>query len=412
MIARSKKGVLAAAMVVISTSMVAQAATVWLTGDSTAANWSQAVYPYTGWGQVLPNYLDSTKMKVRNIAFNGASIVSYTSSGYWKRVTDSLKKGDYLLVQFAHNTQIPNSTETIDSALYSAYLDTFYRAAVRQGATPIFLTANNPAKWAADTVIEPYCQPGLNFCAALMEKAKKLKVPVLDLQKLTTAEQERRGYTYSRRFWYAIFDSGEYANYPTGKNDFVHLQEMGALNVANLFTKALAANTDTSLNRLRSAVLPCDSLLVFADTVISKDSITASGCYVPGSPITLKILGPRAKRLKKWTDQQGRLIDTAKMLMLKMPKGRTVRNAVFQTLRTADVEPKHGLEEQYELRGDVLSVGDGIQTLSVFHPDGRPVAAQRISATQWKLPGNGVYLIRMAGAQTRSSHLVSVVSGR
>lgn len=394
-------------VVVSFTAVVASAATIWITGDSTTADWSESSRPYKGWGQVLQPYFDSSKIRIRNIAFNGASIVSYRSSGYWKRVSDSLKKGDYLFVQFAHNTGIPNSTEVVDSAMYSDYLDTFYNAAVRQGARPVFLTSNNASRWANDTVTELYCQPGNNFCQAMVAKAKLRKVPLLDIQKLSVSEQERVGFTYSRRFWFAILDSGEYPTFPSGKNDNVHLQEMGALNVANQFRRLLLANRDSSLGPLRSAILACESLVVKTQVAVSKDSITASGCYPAGTNITLKVLGGAARGVRGWMAEDGSL-DTSKISTFKMPKKRVVRTVVFNGRGTA------GLGEVLE-NGGIRVNGMSIvldaepREVRAYSLSGSEVELGRRSSIEWRLPSPGAFVVRWVdqGSGRAFSRIVS-----
>lgn len=386
-----RMGTLGAAVVSFS-AMIASAATIWITGDSTTADWSDSVRPYKGWGQVLQPYFDSSKIRIRNIAYNGASIVSYRSSGYWKRVSDSLKKGDYLFVQFAHNTGIPNSTEVVDSAMYSAYLDTFYNAAVRQGARPVFLTSNNASRWAADTVVEFYCQPGNNFCAAMIEKAKLRKVPLLDIQKRSVADQERAGFTYSRRFWFAILDPGEYSTFPSGKNDNVHLQEMGALNVANEFRSLVLANRDTALAPLRTALVACESLVVKSQIPVSKDSITASGCYPPGSNVTLKVLGGTARGLRGWLGDDGTL-DTSKIATVKMPKKRVVRTAVFFGKETAGLGDEDRIG-RIGVNGRILVLGAEPREVRAYSLSGSEIELGRRSSTEWQLPSQGAFVVR------------------
>ncbi len=78
--------------------------TVYTIGDSTMANKKADVYPETGWGQQFQSYFDS-KVKVSNHAVNGRSSKSFIDEGRWKVVLDSLKRGDYVFIQFGHNDE-------------------------------------------------------------------------------------------------------------------------------------------------------------------------------------------------------------------------------------------------------------------------------------------------------------------
>lgn len=74
---------------------------VYLIGDSTVAPSSDE--RLDGWGQKLAAYFDTTRITIINKARGGRSSRSYRYEGLWQEVLDSLKKGDYLLIQFGHN---------------------------------------------------------------------------------------------------------------------------------------------------------------------------------------------------------------------------------------------------------------------------------------------------------------------
>ena len=78
--------------------------TIYAIGDSTMADKKPGKYPETGWCQVLGAYLDES-ITVENHAMNGRSSKSFIEEGRWKAVRDSLKKGDYVFIQFGHNDQ-------------------------------------------------------------------------------------------------------------------------------------------------------------------------------------------------------------------------------------------------------------------------------------------------------------------
>jgi lysophospholipase L1-like esterase len=135
--------------------------TIYLIGDSTVHNNDKAQW---GWGSLLPEFFDSTKINVSNQAMAGRSTRTFIKEGRWDRVLSTLKKGDFVLMQFGHNegsrpdtsragyrgvlrgigedtVQLtwPNGTpETVHT--YGWYIRKFVRDAKAKGATPIVLS--------------------------------------------------------------------------------------------------------------------------------------------------------------------------------------------------------------------------------------------------------------------------------
>lgn len=375
------------ALLVASISVIARGATVWILGDSTAASYAASQYPQTGWGQVLRFHLDSSRFKVKNRAVPGASIVSYESHANWKNVSDSLGKGDILIVQFGHNSGIPGSTSIVDSAMYARFLDTFALAARTKGAVPLFVTSINKNLWNQDTVFESFCQPGNNFWQAMVDEGRKLGVPVVDLEKLTKADLQRRGKDYAAKYLYLGLDSLEYPNYPAGLNDPTHLQEMGALNVSGMFASAVASHPDTLLKALREALLPCDSLLVLAHDG-DVDLMTSCGCYPKGASVTLKLHPRKGKLFKGWNNEKGLMIDTARRRMETMAGQRILRRPVFvpDTSTTDRMPPPIR-------NGRTLSFANPSVVVHAMTLDGRSFPMEASPNGSWTLPRAGVYVL-------------------
>ena len=78
--------------------------TVWTIGDSTMAR----KIPNTterGWGMLFPKFVDLSQARVANYGKNGRSTKSFVDEGWWKIVLDSMKAGDFVLIQFGHNDE-------------------------------------------------------------------------------------------------------------------------------------------------------------------------------------------------------------------------------------------------------------------------------------------------------------------
>jgi rhamnogalacturonan acetylesterase len=135
--------------------------TIYLIGDSTVHNNDKIQW---GWGSLLPEFFDSTKINISNQAMAGRSTRTFIKEGRWDRVLSTLKKGDYVLMQFGHNEgSRPDTTkggyrgvlkgtgedtiqltwpngnlETVRS--YGWYIRKFIRDAKSKCATPIVLS--------------------------------------------------------------------------------------------------------------------------------------------------------------------------------------------------------------------------------------------------------------------------------
>jgi beta-galactosidase len=134
-------------------------------GDSTVKNGSgDGRNGQWGWGDQIACYFDTTKITVVNHARGGRSSRTYISEGLWDKVSETLRPGDYVLIQFGHNDTSPvndtlrargtingigEETEEIDNLLthkheivhsFGWYLRKYVRDAKAKGATPVLVS--------------------------------------------------------------------------------------------------------------------------------------------------------------------------------------------------------------------------------------------------------------------------------
>ena len=76
---------------------------VFITGDSTVKNADKDENGMWGWGAVANTIFDETKIDIVNAAMAGRSCRTYLNEGRWEKVYNSLKPGDFVLIQFGHN---------------------------------------------------------------------------------------------------------------------------------------------------------------------------------------------------------------------------------------------------------------------------------------------------------------------
>ena len=76
--------------------------TIFLLGDSTVCD--QLAEPYASWGQMLTRFFDN-KVAIANNAESGESLKSSLGAKRLDKVLSTMKAGDYLLIQYAHNDE-------------------------------------------------------------------------------------------------------------------------------------------------------------------------------------------------------------------------------------------------------------------------------------------------------------------
>lgn len=78
--------------------------TLYIIGDSTVKNGSGAGSDSLwGWGNFISHHLDTVKIDVQNHAIGGRSSRTFLTDGRWETIMKTLKKDDYVIMQFGHN---------------------------------------------------------------------------------------------------------------------------------------------------------------------------------------------------------------------------------------------------------------------------------------------------------------------
>lgn len=82
--------------------------TLYIIGDSTVRNTNR---PQCGWGEVIGERFDTTRINISNQAMAGRSTRTFIKEGRWDRVMATLQPGDYVIMQFGHNEgSVPDTT--------------------------------------------------------------------------------------------------------------------------------------------------------------------------------------------------------------------------------------------------------------------------------------------------------------
>lgn len=101
-----KKHSIIALLFVVASSFVLlqQKPTLYIIGDSTVRNGDgSGRNGQWGWGSLLSDHFDTTKISIRNHAIGGRSSRTFITEGRWDKILETLKPGDYVIMQFGHN---------------------------------------------------------------------------------------------------------------------------------------------------------------------------------------------------------------------------------------------------------------------------------------------------------------------
>ena len=210
---------------------------VYLIGDSTMARKILATFPETGWGMPLVTFFDTTVV-VDNRAQNGRSTRTFMAEGRWQPVVDALQPGDYVFIQFGHNDESAVNQERYTSPEdYRRNLSKFVAEARGKKGIPVLLTPVTRRYFDQQGRIR---ETHAAYSAATRAVAQASKVLLVDMDELSRALLQKLGDENSKLLFMQLAP-GDHPNYPLGRNDNTHFNELGARLMAQLVIHDLQA---------------------------------------------------------------------------------------------------------------------------------------------------------------------------
>lgn len=203
---------------------------VWLIGDSTMSIKEVKAYPETGWGMPFAFFFDST-VTVDNRAKNGRSTKSFRAEGLWKPVLENITEGDYVFIQFGHNDEGKEKIGRYTTPEeFKANLTAYVTEAKGKRAIPVLITPATRRKFdSSGKVAETHPV----YSDVVRSVAKERGIPLIDLDKKSQQLLQKFGKEGSKWLFNHI-DSNEHPNYPEGRQDDTHFNELGARMIAQI----------------------------------------------------------------------------------------------------------------------------------------------------------------------------------
>jgi lysophospholipase L1-like esterase len=206
----------------------------FLAGDSTISVKSEKAWPETGWGMPFAYFWDSS-IEVKNKAMNGRSTKSFIRENRWKNILDEMQAGDYVFIQFGHNDEAKSKQERYtppDS--FQLNLKNFVEDVRARKGFPVLITPVSRRKF-KDGIAQPTHE---EYSPLVKQVAASLQVTLIDLDALSRELYQQTGEEASKSLFLQL-KAGEHPNYPEGKSDNTHFNELGARLIAQIVLKEI-----------------------------------------------------------------------------------------------------------------------------------------------------------------------------
>lgn len=214
--------------ILASFTFIQKKSTIYIIGDSTAANKQPKAYPETGWGMELQSFFNS-EIVVDNRALNGRSTKSFKAEKQWQPILEKLAPGDYVLIEFGHNDEkIEKPGIGTSLAEFKTNLINYVNETRSKKAVPVLLTPISRRSFKNGVLVDSHG----DYPKVTRKVADSLKVPLIDMLVKTENLITKLGDLPSIKLFNYV-DSGN-VNYPIGKKDDTHLSPEGAKQIAAL----------------------------------------------------------------------------------------------------------------------------------------------------------------------------------
>jgi lysophospholipase L1-like esterase len=151
----------------------------------------------------------------------------------WQPVVDAMQEGDYVFVQFGHNDEVKTKRSYTTEEAFKANLVKYITDTRSKKANPVLLTP--VARRSFDSAGHVVGTHDV-YSQIVRNVAKENNVPLIDLDKEAQALYQQWGVEKSKLLFNQLAP-GEHPNYPQGKEDNTHFNELGARMIAEIVLK-------------------------------------------------------------------------------------------------------------------------------------------------------------------------------
>jgi lysophospholipase L1-like esterase len=202
----------------------------FMAGDSTMSIKEKTAFPETGWGMPFTSFWNED-LQVVNLAKNGRSTKTFRAEGLWQSIMNSIQPGDYVFIQFGHNDEVKEKVGSYTTPEeFTSNLKQYIAEVHQKNAKPVLLTPVARRKFdAAGKQVETHEA----YAELVRQVAAAEKVTLIDHDRLSMVVYGKMGEENSRLLFLQL-KPDEHPNYPAGKEDNTHFNELGARLMAQL----------------------------------------------------------------------------------------------------------------------------------------------------------------------------------
>ena len=218
-------------VITILSFKTAEKVNIWMIGDSTMASKKPERAPESGWGVAMSDFAKANAV-IHNHAASGRSTKSFIDEKRWEAVCDSIKPGDYVIIQFGHNDEKPDLTLHTDPyTTYQQNLKKFVEETRIKGGIPIICSSIVRRHFDGKGNLLNSHGEYINAARLIAEQTHTSYV---DMETQTRQLVSQLGPEKSKSL-YTFCKPGEYKGRMKGVQDSTHLNNDGARQVAGLF---------------------------------------------------------------------------------------------------------------------------------------------------------------------------------
>lgn len=225
--------------------------TMYLAGNSTVVD--QEYEPWAAWGQMIPRFF-GPGVVIANYAESGESLKSFIGEKRLKKILSTIKEGDYLFIEFAHNDQKPGSSYVEPFTTYKEHLKIFIREARKRGAHPVLVTSMHRRQFDEDGKVINTLD---DYPAAMREAAQEENIPYIDLNAMSKVLYEFWGPEQSKKA-FVHYPAGTFPGQEEALKDDTHFSTYGAYEIARCVVKGIQDNKLGIAKYLREGIVPFD----------------------------------------------------------------------------------------------------------------------------------------------------------
>lgn len=223
--------------------------TVFLAGNSTVTD--QEKEPWAAWGQMLPRFFQSGVV-VSNYAESGEALKSFAGEKRLKKILSIIRPGDYLLIQFGHNDQKPNSSAYVEAFTgYKEQLKKYIAEARERGANPVLVTSMHRRSFDdKGKIINTHG----DYPEAMRQVAKEEHVPLIDLNAMSAGLYEALGVEGSKRA-FVHYPANSFPGQEKELADNSHHSTYGAYQLAKCIVEGIRSSVPDLAGYLKDTPL-------------------------------------------------------------------------------------------------------------------------------------------------------------